>query len=128
ALEAGVSRARVFERGIVKMSEPAAAVEVAFRIPGPWSHPKELLERLPADCRLTPESLTLADGTRVEFGAAPADNQFARIFRTSCREPATEGELRTVDDYKVNVFLMGPGGSLDAARAMMRAGSAIVRA
>jgi hypothetical protein len=110
------------------MHEPAAAVEVAFRIPGQWSHPKELLERLPAGCRLTPESLTLADGTQVEFGAAPADDQFARIFRTSCREPATEGELKTVDAYSVNVFLMGPGGSLDAARAMMRAASAIVRA
>lgn len=110
------------------MTEPAADVEIAFRIPGLWSHPKELLERLPKGSRLTPEALVLDDGTQVEFGAAPADDQFARIFRTSCREPATEDELKTVDNYKVNVFLMGPGGSLDAARTMMRAGCVIVRA
>jgi hypothetical protein len=110
------------------MTEPAAEVEIAFRIPGPWSHPRELLARLPADCRLTPESLTLPDGTQVGFGAAPADKQFAKIFRSSCRESPTAEELATVDGYKVNVFLMGPGGSLDAARAMMRAACAIIRA
>jgi len=117
----------VYDEGLHSMSEPAAAVEVALRIPGQWTHPKELFDRLPAGCRLTPESLTLEDGTQVEFGAVQADGQFARIFRTSCREPPTDDELARVDGYKVNVFLMGPGGSLDAARAMMRAGSAIVR-
>jgi hypothetical protein len=110
------------------MSESTSAVEIAFRIPGQWSHPKDLLQLLPEGCRLTPESLTLADGAQIDFGAAPADYQFARIFRSSCRESPTEQELATVDGYKVNVFLMGPGGSLDAARAMMRAGCAIIRA
>src|SRR5438046_6537016 len=100
---------------MMNTSEPAAAVKIALRIPGLWSHPKELLRLLPAGCQLTPESLTLEDGTQVEFGAARADDRFARIFRSSCREPATEDELKTVDGYKVNVFLMGPGGSLDAA-------------
>src|SRR5207245_7443309 len=109
------------------MTEPAAAVTIALRIPGKWSHPKELLERMPADCRFTPESLTLPDGTQVEFGALDADDQFARIFRSSCREPATDDEFATVDRYTVNVCLSGPGGSLNAARAMMRAGAALVR-
>jgi hypothetical protein len=36
--------------------------------------------------------------------------------------------LAAVDDYKVNVFLMGPGGSLEAARTMMEAGAVIVQA
>jgi hypothetical protein len=57
-----------------------------------------------------------------------ADDQFPRIFRASCRRPPGDDELATVDDYTVNVLLSGPGGSLDAARAMMRAGAAIVRA
>lgn len=110
------------------MTEPAAPVTVAFRIPGQWSHPKDLIERLPAGCRLTPETLILPDKTEVEFGAVRADNQFAEIFRSSCRQPATADELATVAGYKVNVFLSGPGGSLEAARTMMRAGSAVVRA
>ena len=110
------------------MNEPAAPITIALRIPGQWSHPRELIEHLPAGCRLTPEALILPDKTQVDFGAAPADDQFAQIFRTSCRQPATADELATVADYKVNVFLSGPGGSLTAARTMMQAGAAMVRA
>jgi hypothetical protein len=110
------------------MNDPAASVTVAFRIPGLWSHPRDIVERLPEGFRLTPDALFLPDGTEIGFGAARADNQFAEIFRTSCRQPPTEEEMRTVKGYKVNVFLKGPGGSLDAARTMMQAAAAIVRA
>ena len=110
------------------MNEPASPVEIALRIPGKWSHPKELIERLPAGCRLTGEALILPDATQVEFGAMAADDQFAQIFRSSCRQPATEDELATVDGYTVNVLLSGPGGSMQAARTMMQAGAALVRA
>ena len=57
-----------------------------------------------------------------------ADDQFAQIFRSSCRQPATADELATVDGYRVNVLLSGPGGSMQAARTMMQAAAAIVRA
>jgi hypothetical protein len=110
------------------MNESAVSITIALRIPGKWSHPRELLERLPVDCRLTPETLTLPCGTQVDFGAVAADNQFAQIFRSSCRQPATAEELATVDHYTVNVFLSGPGGSLEAAHKMMQAGAAMVRA
>lgn len=109
-------------------TDPAAAIEITLRIPGKWSHPKELVQKLPAGCRLTPEALILPDETQVEFGAVPADEQFAQIFRSSCREPATEEELAIVDGYSVNVLLAGPGGSMQAAHAMMRAAAAIIRA
>jgi hypothetical protein len=112
----------------VAMNEPAAPVTVNLRIPGQWSHPRELLERLPEGCRLTAEALVLPDTTAVEIGALAADDQFAQIFRTSCRQPADENELATVDAYTVNVCLSGPGGSLRAARAMMQAGAAVLRA
>jgi hypothetical protein len=39
------------------MNDPAAAVTVTLRIPDHWSHPRELVQRLPAGCRLTPEAL-----------------------------------------------------------------------
>src|ERR1700687_3478280 len=99
-----------------KMNEPAAAITIALRIPGQWSHPKELIQRLPAGCRLTAEALILPDQTQVQFGAMAADDRFAQIFRSSCRQPATEEELATVAGYAVNVLLSGPGGSLQAAR------------
>jgi hypothetical protein len=111
-----------------KMNNPAASIEIALRIPGKWSHPRELIQRLPAGCRLTGESLILPDATEIGFGAMAADDQFAQIFRSSCRQPATEDELATVDGYTVNVLLSGPGGSMPAARTMMQAGAAVVRA
>jgi hypothetical protein len=110
------------------MNESSAPVTIALRIPGQWSHPGELIERLPDGYRLTPEALILPDETQVAFGAMAPDDQFPQIFRSSCRQPATADELATVDGYHVNVVLSGPGGSIQAARTMMRAGAAVVRA
>ncbi|HLW66512.1 MAG TPA: hypothetical protein VKS79_14455 [Gemmataceae bacterium] len=108
--------------------DSSSSVTIAFRIPGKWSGPKELVERLPEGHRLTPESLFLPDGTEIGFGGANADNQFAQIFRSSLRQEATEEELATVDSYKVNLFLSGPGGSKEAAHTMMKAAAALIRA
>jgi hypothetical protein len=110
------------------MNEPAASVTITLRIPGQWAHPGELVERLPAGCSLKPETLILPDTTEIEFGAVAPDDQFAGIFRDSCRQPAADDELAAVDGYTVNVILSGPGGSLQAARTMMQAGAAMVQA
>ena len=110
------------------MTEPVAPVTINLRIPGRWSHPRELIERLPAGYRLSPETLILPDRTRIEFGAMDADDQFSQVFRSACRQPPTTEELATVDNYLVNAILSGPGGSLPAARAMLQAGAALVRA
>jgi len=110
------------------MAESPAAVEVVLRIPGNWSHPKELIAALPEGYRLTPESMILSDGSKLEFNPLPPDEQFAHIFRSSCRRPPSEDEMERVQRYTVNICLSGPGGSLEAARRMMEAGAAIIRA
>lgn len=110
------------------MTATSPAVEITLRIPGAWPHPGELLERLPEGFRLGPEALQMPDGTKVEFAPMPPDEQFAGIFESSCRRPPALDELGTVRRYTVNVCLTGPGGSMDAARQMMQAGAAIVRA
>lgn len=110
------------------MNEPATPITIDLRIPGTWSHPRELIERLPEDCRLTEDGLVLPDTPPIQFGAMAADDQFAQIFRTACRQPPAEEELATVDRYTVNVLLSGPGGSMDSALAMMQAAAAVVRA
>lgn len=110
------------------MNEPANEITVCLRIPGTWTHPQELIERLPAGCHITAEALVLPDGTQVELGVVAADDQFADVFRSAARELPTEDEQATIDGYTVNVLLSGPGGSLQAARTMMQAGAAIVRA
>ncbi|MGI8980275.1 MAG: hypothetical protein ACR2FY_13700 [Pirellulaceae bacterium] len=110
------------------MNEPAPPVEVALRIPGQWANPREMIERMPVGCRLTPEALVLPSGAQIELGFAEADDQFAGIFRSSLRRPATAEELATADNYTVNVLLSGPGGSLEAAKTILEAGAAFVRA
>jgi hypothetical protein len=86
------------------------------------------VERLPEGFRLTSQALILPDGTEIELCPLPPDNQFAKVFRSACRRPATADEMRRIDCYTVNIGLVGPGGSMAAAVKTMRAGAAIVRA
>jgi len=117
---------KLTQDAIMPASQPVP--EITLRIPGAWAHPGELLERMPVGYRLTPEKLLLPDGTEIEFYPLPPDEQFARIFQTACRRPATPDELATVGRYTVNVCLAGPGGSKAAALRMLRAGAAIIQA
>jgi len=110
------------------MNTTNASVQTTLRIPGAWAHPGELMERLPDGFRLTPQALFLPDGTEIEFLPMPPDDEFPRIFESACRRPATDDELATVGRYTVNIGLIGPGGSMQAALAMLQAGAAIVRA
>jgi hypothetical protein len=110
------------------MASTNSSIETKLRVPGAWSGPEELLERMPDGFRLTPDTLFLPDGTGIEFIPMPPDDQFADIFASTCRRPATPDELLTVGRYTVNIGLCGPGGSMAAALTMMQAGAAIVRA
>lgn len=110
------------------MNTTGTPVRTTLRIPGAWAHPGELLERLPAGFRLTPEKFIMPDGTELEFTPMPPDDQFPAIFESSCRRPATNDELATVRRYSVNIALSGPGGSMQAALTMLRAGAAVVAA
>ena len=101
---------------------------ITFRIPGDWSHPGELIERLPSGYRLTPDFLVLPSGDQIDFVGMEPDGEFASIFESSCRRPPTEDEMAVVARYTVNVGLTGRGGSLESALTMMQAGAAIVRA
>jgi hypothetical protein len=110
------------------MPSTNAHVRTTLRIPGAWSHPRDLLERIPAGSRISAETLVLPDGGEFELAAIQRDEQFAEIFESSCRRPARDKELAIVGRYSVNIALSGPGGSLAAARAVMQAGAAIVQA
>jgi len=103
-------------------------IRVTFRIPGSWSHPGELLERLPEGYRLTADALFLPTGEEIEFTPLPPDEQFPDIFRGACRTPLNAEDAVAVDSYTVNVVLSGPGGSVPTAETMMQAAAAIVRA
>ncbi|TWT83748.1 hypothetical protein CA13_52150 [Planctomycetes bacterium CA13] len=101
---------------------------ITLRIPGIWSNPAELLSRIPDGFRMTPDGLVLPDGDLVKLIPMEPDDQFADIFQISCRRTASEGDMAIVRDYTVNIALTAPGGSLKAARSIMKAGAAIVQA
>ena len=90
------------------MASTDASVTTTLRIPGAWSQPGDLLERIPADFRMTADTLVLPDGAEFELAAIAPDDQFAEIFESSCRRPATDEELVTVGRYTVNIALSGP--------------------
>lgn len=110
------------------MNDATPSPSITLRMPGDWSHPGELLERLPPGFRLGPEQMALPDGTKIDFVPMPPDDEFAGIFQSSCRRPPTPDERAVLARYKVNIVLTGPGGSLESALTMMQAGAAIVRA
>src|SRR5579859_2560212 len=98
-----------------------AVPRITLRVPGDWSSPEELLVRMPQEFRLTPDTLLLPDGTKIEFNPLEPDEQFPQIFPSACRRPPTDDELAVLGRYTVNVALSGPGGSLKSALAMMQA-------
>jgi hypothetical protein len=110
------------------MSTDPSAVTIVLRIPGAWSGPEELVSRLPEGVTLTPDKLVLEDGSEYEINPRPPDDQFADIFFTSCRQPPTREERSIVNRKTVILCLAGPGGSMESALSIMRAGAAIIHA
>lgn len=110
------------------MNDTGVSPRITLRIPGDWSHPGELLERLPEQVCLGPTGLSLPDGTECEFNPLPPDQHFPRIFQSACRRPPADDELAILNRYRVNVALIGTGGSMESALAMMQAAAAVVLA
>jgi hypothetical protein len=57
---------------------------------------------------------------------AEPDGQIAQIFAHSHR--ISKKEITAVASHKVKVFVSGPGGSVESARAIVQAAAALVRA
>ena len=110
------------------MNETDAVVNTTLRIPEPGVTRANCSARMPAGFRLTSQAVVLPDGIEVEYALLPPDDQFAKVFQSACRHPATEEEMRRVNRYTVSIGLIGPGGSMAAALTTMQAGAAIVRA
>jgi hypothetical protein len=105
-----------------------APPEAALRIPGVWQRPEEFAERLPAGCRMTESGLVLADGTEFELHPLAADDEFPRLFATSCAKLPTADERERIESYVTNLCIVGPGGSIDAATRIMNAAAVVLHA
>ncbi len=103
-------------------------VEVTLRIPGLWQQPDEVDRALPIGYRLVEGKLHLPDEMTLDVGATPADDEFADLFRNGCQYPPSDEDQQKILNYKTNVLLSGPGGSMGAAKRMLDAGRAIIHA
>ncbi len=108
-------------------AEPAS-IEVTMRLPGRWKSSEEFEQGLPPGCRTRESCLLLPDGSQFELYPKPADDEFAKIFATSCPKRPTDDECRRVDTYPINVCLAGAGGSFALAKQLMHAAAAVMNA
>jgi hypothetical protein len=106
----------------------AAPIEIRLRIPGTWANPGEMVERLPSGYSITREGFSLPDGSEILADLMPADTVFPAIFRQSCRQHPSPETLGKVDNYKFNVGLVGPGGSMESASKMVQLAAALITA
>jgi hypothetical protein len=110
--------------------EAGALPRIDLRVPGPWRSPEELDERLAlagGGYRAGEEHIVHdATGNRFDWGVSPHDDEIHEIFAHSGR--LTDEEIAKIESHAVKVHVSGPGGSPDAARAVMAAATALVKA
>jgi hypothetical protein len=103
---------------------------IDLRIPGPWTSPRHLVDaiaRAKVDYEPGDGVLTHAKtGARFALVASEPDDQIADVFAGGGR--ITRREVQVIRSHKVKLHVSTPGGSVDAARAVMNAASALLRA
>jgi len=104
--------------------------EINLRVPGPWRSPDELAERLAGEgggFRVDDEYLVNDQaGARFDWGVSPHDDEIHELFAHDGR--LSREEIDRVAAHAVKVHVSGPGGSPVAARAIMAAATALVKA
>lgn len=103
---------------------------IDLRIPGPWTSPQHLYDALarektgyePGDAILTHRET----GRRFELSVSEPDGQIADVFGGGPR--ISRKEVRMIRAHKVKLHVSTPGGSVEAARAVMDAAAALLRA
>src|SRR5439155_24488470 len=115
-----------------RMPDETDAIEpkIQFRIPGPWTSPGELNDALrdaSLPWQMHEEALVnIETDRRFDWGVSEHDADIAGLFAHEKR--ATEEEVHHLAGHKVKVHLQGTGGSVDAARAIIDAATALVSA
>jgi hypothetical protein len=74
------------------------------------------------------DSLVAPSGRAFALEMIPADREFPKIFNIACRRPMDMALQRRLESYAMIAAIVGPAGSMDAARQMLEAGASIVRA
>jgi hypothetical protein len=112
-------------------------VIIDLRVPGPWRSAGEVFESLArigsgyvlGDAGTEDEGLLVhsASGRRFEIGHSEHDDELIEVFADLHHLP-TDEELDEIAKHAVKIHLTAKGGSVEDARAMMEAATALVGA
>ena len=104
--------------------------QIDLRVPGPWRAPEELdeaLARSESEYDVDEQGMVhRPTGRRFDVGVLPRDDEIHEVFAGAGR--ITDEDVAKVASHAVKVHVSGPGGSPEAARAVMDAATALVRA
>lgn len=108
------------------------APELVLCIPGPWRDRKELTESI-ADSETGYQLIggvlrDTFDGFACDLVLEGADPELAAAFAKAGPHWAASDAMAAVADHDCIVYLVGKGGSREAAESMMRAAGALVEA
>jgi hypothetical protein len=100
-----------------------------LRLPAPWGSADELadaMKKAKTGYHLNTSDLVReSDGWRCATGGSPHDDEIADIFAYDGR--LSKAEVKAVANHRAKVHLIGPGGSVKTARAMIDAAAALVK-
>jgi len=107
-----------------------AVPRIDLRITGPWQNPHELIAQLlwkRTGYELADQHFVhLESGRKVTWGVTDHDDEIAELFAQGDR--LSKEEVEEVAGHAVKVHLQAPGGSIAAARDIMHAATALVKA
>ncbi len=130
-------RSNIKSRGAMKPNDAHdqdVVPEIALRVPGPWEGPAALERAL----REKGLGYGVVDGGIVEVrgdgsrgrvfaaGASPPDDEIADIFADTGR--LSDEEVEAIRRHACKVHVSAPGGSVEAARAIMDVATALLHA
>jgi hypothetical protein len=113
---------------IASLSPTRIDVELVLRIPGPWQSLQEFQDSLTGAVQYRDGRLVLEDGSAFEIQMHPMDSMLVSLFANSCRNRSHSNELRKIQQASNFVAVIGLGGSTTAAKQMLAAGAALIRA
>ncbi len=105
-----------------------AVPEIMVTVAIPHDSGEALTAALPRGVTLDEGGLRMPNGRRFEVGVRPQDHQFWEVVSGGTDHPPSKAEARAMREAPMLFELIAPGGSLEAAAAMLRAGAAICEA
>jgi hypothetical protein len=114
------------------MENTGTPVSIVLGIPGPWESAQDLARAIatlgPDFVFRDGELVDLAGDRRFQLELVEYDAELRRAYELANRRSLNTADLDLIDGHRHTAYLIGPGGSLAAAREMMQAATVVLAA